>query len=68
MPGAVARTSTYALTNATLPYILMLAEQGVEGVLRTSYEMRRALNMHKGELTIEEVGRTFDLPFKEWPG
>jgi len=62
MPGAVARTSTYALTNATLPYILMLVDRGIDGALKSSHEMRRALNMFKGEITIQEVAQTFGLP------
>ena len=66
MPGAVARTSTYALTNATLPYILMLADLGFERCVRTSYPMRRALNIVKGELVIKEVAETFNLPWKEY--
>jgi alanine dehydrogenase len=68
MPGAVARTSTYALTNATLPYILMLVDRGIDGVLTTSFEMQRALNMYRGKLTIQEVAQTFDLPLEEWKG
>ena len=65
MPGAVARTSSYALTNATLPYILILAELGTEKCIQESYAMRRALNMRKGELTIQEVAETFNLPWTE---
>ena len=65
MPGAVPRTSTYALTNATLPYILMLAEDGYKKVLRESYELKSALNMYMGELTIQEVADTFNLPCTE---
>ena len=66
MPGAVARTSTYALTNATFPYILMLANLGFEKSLQTSYAMRRALNMVKGELVIKEVADAFNLPWNEY--
>ncbi|OGX27606.1 MAG: alanine dehydrogenase [Omnitrophica WOR_2 bacterium RIFCSPHIGHO2_01_FULL_48_9] len=65
MPGAVARTSTYALTNATLPYILMLADLGVEKGIRASYELRTALNMLEGQLVMKEVAETFGLPWKE---
>jgi len=66
MPGAVARTSTYALTNATLPYILMLAEYGYERGLHESYELRRALNMLKGQLVIKEVAEAFNMPWKKY--
>lgn len=66
MPGAVARTSTYALTNATFPYILVLANLGLENCIRNSYPMRRALNMIKGKLVIKEVAETFNLPYTEY--
>jgi len=66
MPGAVARTSTYALTNATLPYILILSEQGVDKCVRESYPLRRALNMYKGKLVIKEVAEVFGLPYSEF--
>jgi alanine dehydrogenase len=61
MPGAVARTSTYALTNATLPYILKLAKFGFERGIRDSHELRTALNMVKGDLVIKEVSQAFNL-------
>lgn len=66
MPGAVARTSTYALTNATFPYILILADLGVEECVRTSYPMSRALNMINGGLVIKEVAETFNLPYADY--
>jgi alanine dehydrogenase len=65
MPGAVARTSTYALTNATFPYILQLANQGHRKCINDSYELKRALNMIDGHLTIKEVADTFDMPHRE---
>jgi alanine dehydrogenase len=65
MPGAVARTSTYALTNATFPYILKVANEGWKACVVNSQEMRTALNMADGHLTIKEVAQTFDLPCKE---
>ena len=65
MPGAVARTSTYALTNATLPYILMLADLGAQNGMRESYELKTALNMLAGQLVMKEVAETFGLPFSE---
>ncbi|MDP2654263.1 MAG: alanine dehydrogenase [Candidatus Omnitrophota bacterium] len=66
MPGAVARTSTYALTNATLPYILMLADRGFPKCLDNSYAMKRALNMVQGDLVIKEVAETFNLPCSDF--
>lgn len=65
MPGAVARTSTYALTNATLPYIVILANLGFEKSVKQYYQLRRALNMVQGELTIKEVAETFHLPYQQ---
>jgi alanine dehydrogenase len=64
MPGAVARTSTYALTNATLPYILILANLGFEKAVQNHYPLYRSLNMVKGELTIKEVADAFGLRWR----
>jgi len=66
MPGAVARTSTYALTNATFPYILKVANDGFKKWARDSHEIRTALNMTEGHLTIKEVAETFDMPYKKY--
>lgn len=65
MPGAVARTSSYALTNATFPYILLLANKGYEKTIQDSYEMKRALNVIDGQLTMKEVAETFAMPYRE---
>ncbi len=67
MPGAVARTSTSALTNATLPYIMKLAEEGVERCIKENFSLNRALNMYKGDLIIKEVAETFNLPYRNFP-
>jgi alanine dehydrogenase len=63
MPGAVARTSTYALTNATFPYILKVANDGYKKWVKDSNEIRTALNMADGHLTIKEVSETYDIPY-----
>jgi alanine dehydrogenase len=55
MPGAVPRTSTYALTNATLPYALELADKGFERDLRDNLPLRRGLNVFKGQLINKNV-------------
>jgi alanine dehydrogenase len=55
MPGAYARTATYGLTNATLPYVLELAEKGWEQACRDSEPLRKGLNVAKGRLTEEPV-------------
>ncbi|HEY1833647.1 MAG TPA: alanine dehydrogenase, partial [Solirubrobacteraceae bacterium] len=62
MPGAVPITSTYALTNATLPYVLDLAERGVEGALDHSPGLRMGLNVQRGEITHPAVAEALDTP------
>ncbi|RJF73257.1 alanine dehydrogenase [Deinococcus cavernae] len=64
MPGAVPRTSTFALTNATFPYVLMLAEQGA-GALEKNQALLLGLNTYRGKLTYAAVGEAFDLPSVE---
>jgi alanine dehydrogenase len=51
MPGAVARTSTFALNNATLPFVLALAAKGAEGAMRDDPHLRAGLNVYKGRVT-----------------
>lgn len=51
MPGAVARTSTFALNNATLPFVLALADKGVEAALRADPHLLAGLNVHAGKVT-----------------
>jgi alanine dehydrogenase len=53
MPGAVPRTSTIALTNATLPYILEIANKGAERAMQENSALRKGLNVYKGKLTIK---------------
>ena len=65
MPGAVPYTSTLALTNATLPYALQLADQGWEKACRANHELMKGLNIVKGQVVYEGVADAFDLPFKE---
>ncbi len=62
MPGAVPRTSTFALNNQTLPYVLRLADSG-EAFLRQSVPMQHGLNTYRGQLTYEAVANAFDLPY-----
>ncbi|GHF53062.1 alanine dehydrogenase [Deinococcus metalli] len=61
MPGAVPRTSTFALTNQTLPYALLLADHGVHALHRNPALML-GLNTHRGQLTYRGVADAFDLP------
>ncbi|NMM92185.1 alanine dehydrogenase [Rhodococcus sp. SRB_17] len=55
MPGAVPRTSTYALTNATLPYVVALADKGWEEATNTVSGLRQGLSTHNGALLSDEV-------------
>jgi alanine dehydrogenase len=62
MPGAVGRTSTYALCNVTLPWVLKLANCGLEQAAAASRPLARAINMHAGEVTNRAVAETFGMP------
>jgi alanine dehydrogenase len=62
MPGAVGRTSTYALCNATLPYVLQLASQGVEKAAAASPAILSAVNVYRGHLVYRAVADAFGLP------
>ncbi|HEY2694587.1 MAG TPA: alanine dehydrogenase [Pseudonocardiaceae bacterium] len=61
MPGAVPRTSTYALTNVTLPYAAAIAEHGWQGALRADSALALGLNAHRGALTNHPVGVAHDI-------
>ena len=63
MPGAVGRTSTYALCNATLPYVLFLANQGLTNAARQNLDIVSAVNVHHGQVTHPAVAETFGLPY-----
>ena len=62
MPGAVPHTSTYALTNATLPYTLALADEGWRGAIAARPDLARGLSTHAGTLYTAGVGQALDLP------
>ena len=55
MPGGVARTATLALTNATLPYVIALADQGIDAALANDAHLMNGLNVHNGMVTVEAV-------------
>mgnify|MGYP001390133372 FL=1 len=57
MPGAVARTSTLALSNATLPFVIALANQGYRQALLDDPHLANGLNVHRGDITYEAVAR-----------
>ncbi|MFD4660590.1 alanine dehydrogenase [Kitasatospora sp. NPDC058444] len=61
MPGAVPNTSTYALTNATMPYVLELANRGWKEALRRDAALAKGLNVHEGQITFPAVAEAFGL-------
>ncbi|MFF2546312.1 alanine dehydrogenase [Kitasatospora sp. NPDC058063] len=61
MPGAVPNTSTYALTNATMPYVLELANRGWKEALRRDEALAKGLNVHEGQITFPAVAEAFGL-------
>ena len=63
MPGAVARTSTFALTNATLPYALKLAKLGYAEAIRTDLALARGVNVIHGKLTYKAVAEALNLEY-----
>ena len=63
MPGAVARTSTMALTNATAPFILELANRGVHQALKANQHLLNGLNVYQGNVTCEAVARAHGLDY-----
>ena len=63
MPGAVPRTSTYALTNVTLKYARMIAANGVEKSIAQDEYLRKGVNIYIGDLVYEQVATDLDLPF-----
>jgi alanine dehydrogenase len=63
MPGAVPHTSTYALTNVTLPYAVQLANKGWRTALAENAALRPGLNTHEGAITYEAVAAAFDRPW-----
>jgi alanine dehydrogenase len=61
MPGAVPNTSTYALTNATLPYAVALADKGWAQACRADHSLALGLNTHDGQLTNKPVGEAVGI-------
>jgi alanine dehydrogenase len=62
MPGAVGRTSTYALCNVTLPYVLQFARCGWRAVARANPGVAQGVNINQGHVTNQAVAATFNLP------
>jgi alanine dehydrogenase len=66
MPGAVGRTSTYALNNVTLPYTLQIARNGWAAMAAASPGFAEGVNIDRGRVTNQAVASTFGLPFVPW--
>lgn len=64
MPGAVGRTSTFALCNVTLPWIMQIAQGGIETTARNSQPLASAVNIHDGQVTNRAVAETFGMAYK----
>jgi alanine dehydrogenase len=61
MPGSVPNTSTYALTNVTMPYAVAIADKGWRQALRDDASLARGLNVHDGRVTYAEVAEAHGL-------
>ena len=63
MPGAVPRTSTYGLSNATLPYVLKLANQGFTDAVANDRSLALGVNIYNGKIIYQAVAEAFNLPY-----
>ena len=63
MPGAVGRTSTFALCNVTLPWVIELANRGVEEAAEQLKSIAAAMNIFQGEVTNRAVAETFEMKY-----
>jgi len=67
MPGAVPRTSTFALSNVTLPYVRALADLGWEAALAAAPHLASGLNVHDGHITHEAAAQALRLEYRKYP-
>lgn len=65
MPGAVARTSTFALTNVTLPYLVRLADKGYKEALKSDANFLKGLNVIDGKIVFRAVSEAFEMPYSD---
>jgi alanine dehydrogenase len=63
MPGAVGRTSTFALCNATMPWVVQIANRGLLPAAKSLPPVARAINVYRGEITNRAVAETFAMPY-----
>lgn len=66
MPGAVSRTSTYALCNVTFPYVQLIANRGLNAACKQNLGLCDAVNMHQGHITNKAVAETFGMKYVPW--
>ena len=64
MPGAVPRTSTYALNNATLPFVMQIANKGTKAALNENAHLAHGLTVAEGHITHEQVARDLGMTYK----
>ncbi len=63
MPGAVARTSTFALNNVTLPFVLAIADEGYRRAMAENPHLRNGLNLHEGKVVHKAVAEALGMDF-----
>ncbi|HEY1099176.1 MAG TPA: alanine dehydrogenase [Myxococcota bacterium] len=68
MPGAVPRTSTFALNHATFPYLRLLANKGLVEAVKSSVPLAKGVNTHKGHVTYQAVAEAHNLPYVSLDG
>jgi alanine dehydrogenase len=68
MPASVPKTSTFALTNATMPYVIELAEHGWQAACRSNPALAKGLSTHDGALLCQQVADDLGLPFTDPAG
>jgi alanine dehydrogenase len=66
MPGAVGRTSTFGLTNATMRYLVKLANMGYEAACAADPGLAKGINIARGKITYQPVAEAFDLPYEAY--
>ena len=63
MPGAVSQTSTWALTNTTIPYAIRIADKGLEAAARADRALEKGINVYKGHVTYEQVAQAHKMEY-----
>jgi alanine dehydrogenase len=68
LPSVAARTATQALTNATLPYLVAVADQGIDAALRAHPDLARGTYVYRGRCASEALARAFGVEWWRLPG